>query len=77
VLQFAIGLDANAYVTSATQDKIEKAKSLGAKGGVIYKSDGWENELKRQLPKDRPYIDAIIDGAGGNIVGKAVKLLKV
>ena len=29
------------------------------------------------LPKDRPYIDAIIDGAGGNIVSKAVRLLKV
>jgi NADPH:quinone reductase-like Zn-dependent oxidoreductase len=77
VLQFAIGLDANAYVTSGTQDKIDKAKSLGAKGGVIYKSDGWDKELKKQLPKDRPYIDAIIDGAGGNIVAKAVKLLKV
>ena len=77
VLQFAIGLDANAYVTSGTQDKIDKAKSLGAKGGVIYKLDGWDKELKKQLPKDRPYIDAIIDGAGGNIVAKAVKLLKV
>ncbi|MCJ1245758.1 hypothetical protein MMC30_002962 [Trapelia coarctata] len=29
------------------------------------------------LPQSRPYLDAIIDGAGGDIVSKAVKLLKV
>ena len=77
VMQFAIGLGCNTYVTSGTQDKIERAKSMGAKGGVIYKSDGWEKELKKQLPKDRPFIDAIIDGAGGNVIAKAVRLLKV
>jgi NADPH:quinone reductase-like Zn-dependent oxidoreductase len=77
VLQFAVALGANAYVTSGNQDKIDKAKGMGAKGSINYKNDGWEKELKKQLPKDRPYIDAIIDGAGGNIVAKATKLLKV
>lgn len=77
VMQFAVALGANAYVTSGNQEKIDKAKSIGAKGGVSYKSDGWEKELMKQLPKDRPYIDAIIDGAGGNIISKATKLLKV
>jgi NADPH:quinone reductase-like Zn-dependent oxidoreductase len=77
VLQFAVGFGANVYVTSGDQEKIEKAKKLGAKGGVSYKADGWEKELKKQLPKDRPYLDTIIDGAGGNIISKAVRLLKV
>jgi NADPH:quinone reductase-like Zn-dependent oxidoreductase len=77
VLQFAVGLGANAYVTSGSQDKIDKAKSMGVKGGVSYKADGWEKELKKQLPKDRPYLDAIIDGAGGNVISKAARLLKV
>jgi NADPH:quinone reductase-like Zn-dependent oxidoreductase len=77
VLQFAVGLGANAYVTSGSQDKIDKAMSIGAKGGVSYKADGWEKELKKQLPKDRPYFDAIIDGAGGNVISKAARLLKV
>lgn len=77
VLQFAAGLGVNVYVTSGNQEKIDRAVTLGAKGGVIYKNDGWEKELKKQLPKDRPYIDAIIDGAGGNIISKAVRLLKV
>lgn len=77
VLQFAVALGMNVFVTSGSQEKLEKAKRLGAKGGVIYKDEAWEKELKKQLPKDRGYIDTIIDGAGGNIMAKAVKLLKV
>jgi len=76
VLQFAVALGMNAYVTSGSQEKLDKAKNMGAKGGVSYKDEAWEKELKKQLPKDRPYIDTIIDGAGGNIVAKAVRLLK-
>jgi NADPH:quinone reductase-like Zn-dependent oxidoreductase len=77
VLQFAVALGANAYVTSGDEGKIQKAKEMGAKGGVNYKTEGWEKDLKKQLPKDRPYIDAIIDGAGGNVIAKATRLLKV
>ena len=64
-------------MTSGTQEKIDKAKSMGAKGGVIYKNESWEKELKSMLPKDRPLLDAVIDGAGGNVVSKATRLLKV
>lgn len=77
VLQFGVGLGCNIYVTSGDEAKIKKAVDLGAKGGVNYKTDGWEKELKNQLPKDRPYIDSIIDGAGGDIIRKALRLLKV
>jgi len=76
VLQFAVALGANTYVTSGSQDKLDKAKAIGAKGGVSYKDEAWEKELKKQLPKDRLYLDAIIDGAGGNIIAKAARLLK-
>jgi len=76
VLQFAVALGANAYVTSGSDEKLERAKAIGAKGGVSYKVDGWEKELRKMLPKDRPYIDSIIDGAGGNIVSKATRLMK-
>ena len=37
VLQFVLGIGANAYVTSSDESKIKKAKELGAKGGVNYK----------------------------------------
>jgi len=77
VLQFAVAKGCGVWVTSGSQEKIDKAEKMGAKGGVSYKTEGWEKELKKQLPKDRPYLDAIIDGAGGNVVSKAVRLLKV
>lgn len=76
VLQFGVAFGANVFVSSGDQAKIDKAKTLGAKGGVVYKEKGWEAKLKALLPSDRPFLDAIIDGAGGEIVSKAVRLLK-
>ncbi len=76
VLQFAVALGVTAYVSSGSDEKIARALKLGAKGGINYKKDGWEKELKAKLPADRKYLDAIIDGAGGPIVQKAVRLLR-
>jgi NADPH:quinone reductase-like Zn-dependent oxidoreductase len=76
VLQFAVAIGCNVYVTSGSPDKIEKAKALGAKGGVVYKNAAWDKDLKPMLPKDRPFLDAIVDGAGGDIVSKGAKLLR-
>lgn len=36
-LQFAVAAGANVYVTSSSQEKIQRAIELGAKGGVNYK----------------------------------------
>lgn len=76
VLQFGVAFGANVFVTSGDQAKIDKARTLGAKGGVVYKEKGWEANLRALLPAERPFLDAIIDGAGGDIVSKAVKLLR-
>jgi D-arabinose 1-dehydrogenase-like Zn-dependent alcohol dehydrogenase len=43
---------------------------------VCYKEEGWEKKLRGLLPKERPYLDAVVDGAGGDVVGKTVRLLK-
>lgn len=75
-LQFAVALGCNVFVTSGDEEKIRKAKAMGARGGVVYKSKTWEKELAAMLPSDRPYLDAVIDGAGGDVVTKSVKLLK-
>jgi threonine dehydrogenase-like Zn-dependent dehydrogenase len=77
VLLYGVAQGCNVYVTSGNQEKIDKAVKLGAKGGVLYKEDGWEKKLQATLPKDRPFIDAIVDGAGGDIVAKGSRLLKV
>lgn len=49
---------------------------LGAKGGVNYKDSDWDKQLKLLLPKSRPVLDAIIDGAGADILSRAARLVK-
>lgn len=77
VLSFAVAHGINVWVTSSSGDKIKKAVSMGARGGVSYRKEDWEKDLANKLPTQRPYLDAIIDGAGGDIVTKGTHLLKV
>lgn len=76
-LLFAVAKGATVFVTSGSEDKIQRAKELGAAGGVSYKTEGWEKELIKMLPNGRKQLDAIIDGAGGDIVEKGIKMLRV
>ncbi|RSL97547.1 hypothetical protein CEP52_010839 [Fusarium oligoseptatum] len=71
-LQFSAAMGVNVFVTSGSQEKLDRARHLGAQGGTIYKVEEWEADIRQQLPSSRPFIDAVIDGAGGDIVGKAV-----
>lgn len=76
VLQFGKALGCNMYVTSGTRENLAKAVQLGAKGGVMYTSEEWHVALGKMLPAARPYLDAVIDGAGGDIVFRAMRVLK-
>jgi NADPH:quinone reductase-like Zn-dependent oxidoreductase len=76
-LRFAVARGADVFVTSSSEEKIKKAVELGAKGGVNYKEEGWEKKLLAQLPPGKKTFNAIIDGAGGDIIEKGVKILKV
>lgn len=76
-LLYSVAAGANVYVSSGSQEKIDKAVSLGAKGGINYKDADWDKKLKALLPKDRQKLDAIIDGAGGDVVQRGAKLLRV
>jgi NADPH:quinone reductase-like Zn-dependent oxidoreductase len=76
VLQFAVALGVNVYVTSSSQAKIAQAQQLGANGGVLYTHGEWPQELAKLLPAERPFLDAVIDGAGGDIVVRSIPLLK-
>lgn len=75
-LQFAVAKGCNVYVTSGSPDKIESAKKLGAVAGVSYKAEKWDKDLVALLPADRPFIDAVVDGAGGDIIRRAGTFLK-
>ncbi|KAK4099336.1 NAD(P)-binding protein [Parathielavia hyrcaniae] len=76
VLLFAVARGCRVFVTSGDGAKIERAVGMGAAGGVNYREAGWEKKLKGMLPPERPYLDAVIDGAGGEVVSKTVRLLK-
>ncbi|THC89514.1 hypothetical protein EYZ11_011048 [Aspergillus tanneri] len=76
VLQLGVAMGCNMYVTSGDQDKINRAGRLGAKGGVNYLTEGWEKQLEQMLPPHRPYLDTVIDGAGGDIVARTIRILK-
>ena len=76
-LLFAVALGCNVFVTSSSEEKIARAEALGAKGGVNYRrEDGWGKKLQKLLPKERPFLDTVIDGAGGDVVGATWRLLK-
>lgn len=75
-MQFAAARGATVFVTSSSQEKLRKAKELGASAGINYKDPDWERQLAKLLPKSRPYLDAVIDGAGGDVVNRTSGLLK-
>jgi zinc-binding alcohol dehydrogenase/oxidoreductase len=60
---FAQALGAKVSVTSGSEEKLAKARALGAIAAVSYKTDGWEKELVKQAGS-QPTL--IIDGAGGD-----------
>src|SRR5262249_5437923 len=59
VLQFAVAYKANVYVTSSSDEKIEKAKKLGALNGFNYKDPAWADKAL----KETSGFDIIIDSA--------------
>ncbi|KIM48515.1 hypothetical protein M413DRAFT_437742 [Hebeloma cylindrosporum] len=78
-MQICLAKGANVYVTSGNEDKIQKAISLGAKGGANYKEKNWPSKIGALLAQNSQKgatLDAIIDSAGGDIMGQAGKILK-
>ncbi len=70
VLQFAVAYQGMVYVTSGSDEKISRAKELGALGGFNYKDPEWA--VKAQ--KETGGFDIIIDSAGGNQFSKLIEL---
>lgn len=71
-VQFAVAAGAEVWVTSGSDEKIDKAKELGATGGINYKKENWGKELKSQAGG----FDVSIDGAAGEGFVQLVKLAK-
>lgn len=72
VLQLARKAGTTVYVTSGSDDKIRKAKEMGAVDGVNYRSQDWVKEVKERVGG----IDVVVDGAGGETFDKSLDVLK-
>ena len=70
VLQFALAAGAEVWVTSSSTEKIETAKSLGARGGFDYREEGWWKQASKQAGD----FDLIVDSAGGPGYGGLLNL---
>ena len=65
-LQFAVAAGAEVWVTSGSEEKLQKAKQLGATGGVNYRQADWHKTLMTLTEAGKiGYFDVIIDSAGG------------
>lgn len=73
VLQFAVSAGAEVWVTSGSEEKLQRAISMGAKGGVNYRNSDWLATLMTQTGGGRAgYFDVIIDSAGGPDFNKLI-----
>jgi NADPH:quinone reductase-like Zn-dependent oxidoreductase len=69
-LQFAVAAGAEAYVTSGSAEKLERARQMGAQGGANYRETDWDKTLKQQAGG----FDVIVDSAAGDAFSALVGL---
>ena len=72
VVQMAKAAGATVFVSSGEDEKIEKAKELGAEGGVNYNSEDWSKELKSMAGG----VDLSGDSIGGDAFNHMLQLAK-
>jgi zinc-binding alcohol dehydrogenase/oxidoreductase len=69
---FAKAASANVYITSGSDEKLEKAMKMGATGGYNYRKQSTYNELW----KTKGGFDLIVDSAGGDQLNNYIKMLR-
>ena len=70
LVQMAKAVGATVFVSSGSDEKIEKAKELGAEGGVNYNSEDWSKELKSMSGG----VDLSVDSIGGEVFNNLIQL---
>ncbi|TMW71491.1 zinc-binding dehydrogenase [Alteribacter natronophilus] len=71
-LQFALARGARVFVSSGSDEKLERAEELGASGGVNYKSEGYVKKLKKEMGA----ADLCVDGVGGKSFNDLISVAK-
>ena len=69
-LQYAVAVGAKVYVTSGSDDKLARAKNLGASGGANYREGTWGQRLQELAGS----FDVVIDGAAGDGMDELLNL---
>jgi len=72
VLQFAVAIGANVFVTSGDEEKIARAVAAGARAGYSYK----DKEHVARLKEESGGIDVIVDGTGGDLLTDYISICK-
>jgi zinc-binding alcohol dehydrogenase/oxidoreductase len=70
-LQLAAAAGAEVFVTSGSDEKIEKAVKMGAKTGFNYTEIGWEKRFLNEIGR----VNAVLDSAGGDGFAGLIGLL--
>ena len=60
-MQFAIAKGCEVFVSSSSEEKLEKAVEMGAADGFLYTEEDWHKKLKSK----HGGVDVVIDSAGG------------
>lgn len=71
-IQWASVLGAEVYVTSGSEEKIARAKAIGAVGGISYRQQDYHSILKKQARG----FNVIIDSAGGDDLNNVLRTLR-
>ena len=59
VVQIAAALGARVLVTTSSEEKLDRARSLGAEGGALYTDESW--------PEQVAPVDAVVDSVGAAV----------
>jgi len=72
VLAIAKARGARVFVTSGSDDKLARARELGAEGGVNYRDPDWS----RKLTALAGTVDVAVDSAGGETFAKLLEIVR-
>ncbi len=73
-LQIAKSLGAKVIVTSGNDEKLERAQTFGAHGGVNYHAEDWGDKIHSLA--GNAGVDVVIDSVGGEMFNRGIDLLK-
>ena len=73
-LLIAMKMGARVFVTSGSDEKLQRAQALGASGGFNYKTSNWVKAAKGAIGGQG--TDLIVDGTGGETFNQALDAVK-